>query len=81
MYIKYDSVTHFVKAILNEPGLILLYIVKWFQVFLSNMNISIYYKSFVCIVSWFQVLVCNSNIKRINFHEKKNPFTENKTAL
>ena len=33
---------------LNEPKLILLHTVKWFQEFLSNMNNSIYSKSFIC---------------------------------
>ena len=32
----------------NKPELIVLHTVKWFQIFLSNMNNSIYYKSFVC---------------------------------
>ena len=32
----------FVDTFLNDPELILLYTVKWFQVFLSNMTISIY---------------------------------------
>ena len=32
----------------NKPELILLYTIKWFQVFLSNTNISIYNLSFVC---------------------------------
>ena len=40
--------THFVDTFFNEPELILLYTVKWFQVFLLSMNISIYYLSFVC---------------------------------
>ena len=39
---------YFVDTFLNEPELILLYPVEWFQVFLSNTIISIYYKSFVC---------------------------------
>ena len=39
----YDLQTHFVDTFLNKPELILLYTVKWFQVFLSNTNISIYY--------------------------------------
>ena len=34
--------------ILNERKFILLYTVKCLQVFLSPVNISIYYKSFVC---------------------------------
>ena len=44
----YDLSTHFVDTFLNEPGFILLYTVKWFEVFLSNTNISIYYSAFVC---------------------------------
>ena len=44
----YDLKSHFVDTFLNESELILLYIVQWFQVFLSNMNISIYCKSFIC---------------------------------
>ena len=48
IYIKYISKTHFIDTFLNNPELILLYIVKWFQVFLSRPNISIHYKSFVC---------------------------------
>ena len=41
----YDLVykPHFVDTSLNEPEIILLYSVKWFQIFLSNSNISIYY--------------------------------------
>ena len=33
---------------LNEPELILFNAVKWFHLFLSNMNNYIYYWSFVC---------------------------------
>ena len=44
IYIKYD----FVSNILDESDLIVLHIVKSFQVFLSNMNNFIYYESFVC---------------------------------
>ena len=36
-----------INTFLNEPEHILLYTVKYFQVFLSKMNISIYYLSFV----------------------------------
>ena len=35
----YDLYAHFGGTFLNEPELILLYIVKWFQVFLSNINL------------------------------------------
>ena len=31
----------------NEPELILFHTVKWFHLFRSNMNNSIYYKSFI----------------------------------
>ena len=42
IYIKYIwFVNSFFEIFLNEPKLILLYNVKWFQVFLSNTNISI----------------------------------------
>ena len=40
---------HSAYMFLKKPGLILLYTVKWFQEFLRNRNISIYYKSFVCV--------------------------------
>ena len=38
----YDLLTHFVDIFLNKTELIFLNTVKWFQVFLSNINISIY---------------------------------------
>ena len=54
--------THFLDNILNEPELFFFsHTVKWFQVFLSYMNNSIYSQSFVCIVKWFQILLHNSN--------------------
>ena len=34
---------HFVDTFLNEPELIFLHTVKWFQLLLSNMNNSDYY--------------------------------------
>ena len=39
----YDLLSHLVDVFLNKPELIPLYTVKWFQVFLYNTNISIYY--------------------------------------
>ena len=36
------------RYIFNEPEHILLYTVKWLHIILSNTNISIYFKSFVC---------------------------------
>ena len=54
---------------LNEPELIFLHTVKWFPLFLSNMNNSIYYLNnyylllIIClhIVKCFQVLLFNTN--------------------
>ena len=47
------------KHVLNEPELFFfLHTVKWFHLFLSNMNNSISIKSFVCTVEYFQVLLC-----------------------
>ena len=39
----YDLWTHFVDNIFKQAWAHFLYTVKWFQVFLSNMSISIYY--------------------------------------
>ena len=52
----------FTDTFLNVPELIHLYIVKKFQVRLSNMDISIYY-SFICLhtIKWFHALLCNIN--------------------
>ena len=57
----YNLWIHFVDTFLNEPELILLYTVKWFQVFLSKHR---YFYLLLIIhlytVKWFQVFVCNS---------------------
>ena len=53
-------------AFLKEPKIILLYTIKFFLLFQSNTNNSIYYKSFICTQFYFfQAFLCiiNNSIK------------------